>query len=254
MLDAALELAAAGYRVFPVKAGDKKPPLVTGWPEKATRHPDKVEWFWTKYPTANIGAATGDDLAVVDVDPRSGGTLEAVEALGLDLNTRTVRTPSGGWQLHYSVEAHVTSRMGALAPGVDVKSAGGYVLLPPSTRADGDYTWESAPDAEILPASPMTLNQVNYTRTADGRPLTGRIRKRPEEVRQGERHDQAVLWAAYFFREYEPDVAEDLVWQLVERFADPVDWGDPNIQAVINWARQKEAAHRTKILAELDAA
>ena len=64
-----------------------------------------------------------------------------------------------------------------------------------------------------------------------------------------------MLWAAYFFSEYEPDVAEDLVWQLVERFADPVEYGDPNIadgDQVVQ--AQREAAHRTKILAELDAA
>jgi hypothetical protein len=256
MLGAALELVAGGYSVFPIKPLDKRPPLVKGGFYSATADPAYLRYWWRKWPTANIAARTGDGLAVVDVDPRHGGTLEAVAALGLSLDSRLVRTPSSGWQLHYQVTELVVSRSGALAPGVDVKADLGYVLLPPSTRRDGAYTWEGQGlAAPRLAADAGALNQVNTTRTADGRPLGARQRKRPEDVRAGERHDQAVLWCSWFAaQDCEPDEVAELTWQLVARFADPVDRDDPDTEAIITWVLRKDAASRAAIIAELDEA
>jgi hypothetical protein len=253
ILDAALELATAGYALFPIRPGDKRPPLVKSGFYAATTDPAYLRYWWcSKWPEANIAARTGDRLAVVDVDPRNGGTLDAVTDLGLSLDTRTVRTPAGGWQMHYCVDAPVRSRSGALAPGVDVKADGGYVLLPPSQRTDGSYRWQLGLDTPLLAADAEVLNQVNVTRTADGHPLGARRRKRPEDVREGERHDQAVLWCAWFASEgCEPDEVADLTWQVVARFADPVPLGDPGIESVIAWVNAREATHRATLLAEI---
>jgi Bifunctional DNA primase/polymerase, N-terminal len=243
MITAALELAAAGYRVFPVRPGDKRPPLVKGGFYAATTNPAQIHYWWRKWPDANIAARTGDGLAVVDVDPRNGGTLEAVDALGLPRDTRSVRTPAGGWQFHYTVGAAVVSRNGALAAGVDVKAERGYVLLPPSRRSDGDYTWLGGLGTPPICADAAVLNQVNVAQLgASGRPITARERKRPENVREGERHEQLVLWTAWFFRQYDPDDAESLAWQYNGRLAAPLP--DEEVAGIINWANQKAGAAR----------
>ena len=62
-------LAARGFKVFPIKAGSKYPPLCRDWPNRATSQPDV-----SQFPTnCNIGIHCVG-LIVVDVDPRSGGS------------------------------------------------------------------------------------------------------------------------------------------------------------------------------------
>jgi hypothetical protein len=83
LLDAALWLAAAGWRIFPclpsgprAKAPYKDPDLGLehGFLD-ATSNPDTIKRWWSKWPNALIGAAVPADLVVIDVDPRHGGDL-----------------------------------------------------------------------------------------------------------------------------------------------------------------------------------
>jgi hypothetical protein len=236
----ALELIAAGYAVFPIRPMEKRPPLVKGGFYAATTDEHQVKWWWNTWPRANIAARTGGDWAVVDVDPRSGGTLEAVDALGLPRNTRSLTTPGRGWQFHYRVNGPVKSRSGALAAGIDVKGELAYVLLPPSVRADGVYAWINGLDTPMLEVDAALLNQAG-SNGGTGARGTRVERKRPEEVREGELHGQAMAWCAWFAAAgYELDEVEELTWQLVERFKDPVYRGDKGVEAIIEWITAKE--------------
>jgi Bifunctional DNA primase/polymerase, N-terminal len=49
----ALELARE-YRIFPVMADAKKPPLISNWPIAATRNEDQIRQWWEQWPDANI--------------------------------------------------------------------------------------------------------------------------------------------------------------------------------------------------------
>src|SRR5215211_444197 len=116
MLKKALTHAKLGYRVHPVRG---KRPLLKSWPERATTDRDQIKTWWSKWPTANVGIATGGGLAVLDVDPRNGGdeSLDAFEREHGELpETRTVRTGGGGW--HYYFSEGVGLRSGELAPGL----------------------------------------------------------------------------------------------------------------------------------------
>ena len=243
MLDDALTLAAAGYRVFPIKPCEKRPPLIRKWPQLATTDPGQIQAWWSRWPNANIAAATGDGLAVVDVDPRSGGTLNAVSNLGLTTFTRGTTTPGGGWQLQYRVRRPVTSRSGALAPGVDVKAEGGYVLLPPSVRADGKYLWTPTnwQQIDLARVDADLLNQVRTTSSglALWRAGSASEGKRPEDVREGQRHDQLVRWAARFAHAYEPAEVESLIEQFNARLSAPLP--DDEVQAILHWIARKQA-------------
>ena len=62
---------------------------------------DQIERWWTRWPTANIGARVFKGHVVVDIDPRNGGTdtwAELTDGHHLP-TTLTTRTGSGG--LHY---------------------------------------------------------------------------------------------------------------------------------------------------------
>ena len=134
----ALGMAERGPPVFPVREGAKFPPLVEGWPDKATTDPEQIRSWWARWPNANIGVHCKDHI-VIDVDVKNGKPgLQSLKALDLDLNTLIVRTPTGGLHVYYS-GPNVKNSVGALGPGLDIRSDHGYVLGPGSETDGGSY-------------------------------------------------------------------------------------------------------------------
>ena len=144
MLTAALEYAEDGWPVFPVRH-DKTPYTPNGVLD-ATTDRKKIRKWWEKYPGANIAVNCGEaGLLVLDYDP--GSDIDNTRAAVGDLpDTQLVaRTPRGGAHHYYELDESdppVSISSGRIAPHVDVRSFHGYVLLPPSRTADGEYTWE----------------------------------------------------------------------------------------------------------------
>lgn len=237
--DGAAPLAEQGIRVFRIrpraKAGGAR--WVHGPPsEVATADVAEITRRARRYPDSNVGIATGDRLVVLDIDTHHGGRRPEWAIL-----TREASTPNGGLHLYYRTDGYVKNSAGRVAVGVDVRGDGGMVVAPPSRTDVGRYEWVTALDAPMAFVPAARFHEYDSSDAA-GTPLGASRRKRPEDVRAGERHDQAVLWASWFHLNYDPDDAADLTWQLVARFADPVPPGDPGIEAVINWINKREAA------------
>jgi hypothetical protein len=140
---AALAYAAAGYPVFPCGA-DKKP-RIAKWPTDASSDPDQIRAWWQTWPDAMIGLVTGSrsGLYVVDIDV--GGEKDGMAAyreLGLPLAEVGVRTPSGGGHAYFRWPGGGWGNSaGRIAPGVDTRGQGGYVIAPPSSNPAGEYRW-----------------------------------------------------------------------------------------------------------------
>jgi hypothetical protein len=158
LLAAAIEYAADGYAVFPCGAGlERKVPLIEHGLLEAARDPGQIEVWWTRWPRANIGVATGavsGNLVVVDIDPRHDGLRSLVSQqakLGELPPTRIVRTQSGG--LHYWLRASTEIRNSAskLADGIDIRGSGGYVIAPPSINGKSGWVWESDDPVAQIP-------------------------------------------------------------------------------------------------------
>lgn len=122
----------------------------------ATTDLDLVARWWSMWPHANIGIATGmvSGLVVIDIDPRNGA-MDTLAKLADELRTFTrtaqVLTQSGGWHLYYGHPGgKVVSRSNALGPGIDIKGDGGYVVAPPSQGVEGPYVWQVAVE-ELAP-------------------------------------------------------------------------------------------------------
>src|SRR5690606_31069347 len=106
MLAAALDLAASGWAVFPCKwhiYGDHaKAPLTAHGHHEATRDPDVIRSWWRQWPPALIGAPVPESLLVLDLDPRNGGTVDALtEAAGPLPPTLTVWSGRGDGGRHW---------------------------------------------------------------------------------------------------------------------------------------------------------
>ena len=138
--------------VFPCEPSGKRPLTRHGF-QDASKNPDQLRSWWTEHRLANLAIPTGGDsgLVVVDVDPRNGGTVGLENLLaahgrsGFD-ETPTVTTGGGG--IHFWFAAPATRVAGCvLAPGVDLKAEGGYVIAPPSRHPSGaSYEWRLHPD------------------------------------------------------------------------------------------------------------
>lgn len=135
-----LAMARDGWHLFPIKAGQKKPPLVPDWEHAATRDPAQLERWHAQHPGCNWGVATGPSgLLVVDIDTKGGkngrGSLADLEFEHEGLpHTLRVTTPTRGE--HIYLRGRSASSVERLGPGLDVRSAGGYVLAP-GCQVDG---------------------------------------------------------------------------------------------------------------------
>jgi putative DNA primase/helicase len=151
-LQAALAYADQGVPVFPCVPGGKRPLTKNGFKNATTDAAVISEW-WTEHPDANIGLPTGrrSGVWVLDVDPDRGGlkSLKMLESRNGSLGEATVRTGGGGlhYYFKYSGVGEVRSSAGKVGPGLDVRGAGGYVVVPPSVttnpyeRLEGRQSW-----------------------------------------------------------------------------------------------------------------
>ena len=147
ILDAALELASVDrIPVFPCRLN--KTPLTRNGFKDASCDVEQIRAWWKLHPDALIGVPTGSlsTLAILDLDLRAHAeTGEVVtdgaavlrillEARGLGNlpETWTVQTPSGGMHHYFLHEEGFRCSAGQIAPGVDTRAEGGYVIVPPS--------------------------------------------------------------------------------------------------------------------------
>jgi hypothetical protein len=140
--EAALKYADLGYRVFPCAPGSKLPRTEHGFKDASTDL-DQVDYWWTFHPSANIGIDTSP-LILIDVDGRENAWLAGEPERASDLAAGAVAvTPRGGKHYYFRRPEGLDVRCSAskLAPRVDVRSIGGYALLPPSANEQGAYRW-----------------------------------------------------------------------------------------------------------------
>lgn len=152
----AASLAARGFPVFAVIDGGKKP-SERNWQANATLSGEDVSSCFARLGKSNIGVKTGDDLFVVDVDVRNGKGGEASllalqEKHGELPTTFMVRTPSGGRHLYFKTSTPVKSSVSKLAPGIDIRGEGGFVVgAGSSLHGEGEYRIEVDTGVAIAP-------------------------------------------------------------------------------------------------------
>lgn len=157
LLESAISYAERGWHVFPCHAQGKAPLTPRGLND-ATTDERMIRTWWTRWPDANIGVATGErsGIYVVDVDVANGKSGEAsLEALlnGVtSFRTLEARTGSGGRHLFFAWPGgdlrNTTSSLGA---DIDTRANGGYVIVAPSIHDSGGvYEWIN----DIEPAAP----------------------------------------------------------------------------------------------------
>lgn len=154
-----------------------KIPTVPKWPDAPNPTLEQLtEWAGI----GNIGVLTGprSGVIVIDVDERKGGD---VAKLNLP-PTPTVSTGGGGWHLYFRNPdgPKIGNSTGKLGPHVDVRGAGGQVVLPGSVHPDtGEpYTWAAQLSPEDLPFAELPAHILERLRPKPA-PIAARPAFRP---------------------------------------------------------------------------
>ena len=154
-LDGALYMALKGFKVFPLKPGEKTP-AITRWQSQATNDFDKIETFANSHPDCNWGVFVGGSgHCVLDVDCKHGASGASSlfllqEAHGYLPETLTVRTPSGG--LHYYFIGATKTTRSRIGAGLDTCSLGGFVVAPGSVIGEKAYAIEVEQEMQPIPS------------------------------------------------------------------------------------------------------
>lgn len=137
-----------------------KHPRITGWKEQSTTNEDRIRGWWKRWPNSNVAIVTGrtSGIVVLDVDPRHGGdeSLAALEAEhGLIPSTVQALTGGGGQHFFFRHPGRHVPNQVSLAPGLDIRGDGGYIVAPSSRGRFRFYEWEASSHPEDVQLAPM---------------------------------------------------------------------------------------------------
>jgi hypothetical protein len=176
MLDTALGYAARKLPVFPIIPRAKLPAIKGGF-RSATLNPETIKRYWRR-SDCNIGIPTGaaSGFWVLDVDGDQGeASLRSLESTHGPLPpTRQVITGGGGRHLWFTYTGPLPCSAGKIAPGLDTRGDGGYVIVPPSVHACGRaYHWsvDGVTELAVAPEWLLDLARKKPTPTISERAL-----------------------------------------------------------------------------------
>lgn len=147
LLEAAEAYIREGLHPFPVRVipsvedqpdfqgkRQKKPTVKWAKYRKTPPTLEQCAKWWDRPNPPGMGICT-EGLCVVDVDaqPAMDALIALMDRLRIELpGTRIVQTPRGGLHVYFRASREVRNSTSKLAPGVDIRGNGGYVVVPPT--------------------------------------------------------------------------------------------------------------------------
>jgi hypothetical protein len=175
LIKAAMDYGRLGWSVVPVEARGIE--SLVRWQIYQHRQPRMTEigdWF-NRWPSSNLAIVTGvvSMLVALDLSPQRGGeaSLKALQQEQTPLPETVEAAVGERRQLYFSHPGGIVRDRIDLAPGIDLRGDGGYLLAPPSVDASGEhYRWVHSPEVfhiESLPAWLLSIQADKSDRPAD---------------------------------------------------------------------------------------
>lgn len=158
VLDVGLAYVERGWAVLPLHSVSEghctcgkldcrspgKHPRTQNGLKDATKDPETVRGWFTRWPGANIGIATGSASGIVVLDVDGPGGEKAVDGLCWNSPTPTSLTGKGR-HLFFRHPGNPIQNAVRLREQVDIRGDGGYIVAPPSLHHSGiRYRWDEA--------------------------------------------------------------------------------------------------------------
>lgn len=182
LLNAALEYAENGIRVFPLVPKDKKP-LTKNGVKDATTNEETIRRWWNMWPEANIGIAVGGSFVGIDIDYKDGCRPDFLVGLP---PTVVCKTPTGGHHAYFKTPEEGIKNGLKLETGATVRATGYYFVAPPSVHPNGGtYRWSKSGSLGIGEAAELPQWIIEKGREAEVKKESFKL---PEEIPHGEQH------------------------------------------------------------------
>ena len=247
-------------------------PIVPNGKDSATTESGVIKHWFQTAPEANLGVVIPPGVMVLDFDPRNGGLLEEFEQdhEPLPPSWRT-QTGSMGWHCffripdgvvidgeHYDPRAEANGQTFA---GVDILTAGSYVVAPPSLHVSGRrYCWSvdhHPGDIPLAEAPDWLIERLSVAQV--GREGSKGIPLDNGEALSAEAWNQLVGGEV---RDYRDKAALSIMGHLLRHWVDPglaygllAGWnfsfckpplGDQELRQIVNRAARYESERRDR--------
>lgn len=270
MIEHALEYRGLGYPIFPVCSpamgkhqhyrdgrmkdcvGDKvgKNPM-TSWLACQTALPsvDQIRSWWQKWPTANIGMATGSFSGIIVLDCDSGEARQlALDRGGLERTPAVWTGKPGGTHFWMAHPGYDVANFAKDIPGTDFRGDGGYVLLPPSAHYRGaTYRWAENTLGMKPAAVPPWLDELLRAKasgaasdSSDRAPLD--LEEILSGIKEGERDNKLFKYACRLRHDDVLQEHAEMMIRLAARACDPAFPEDEAVAKVRNAYRNYQPA------------
>lgn len=208
MLDWALRYVRLGWLVFPLSVKSKAPMISKADGGRgcldATLNENQVREWWTKWPLANIGLATGHGWWVLDIDTKKGGdeTWDLIRTQYPKLPD-TIEATTGTLGRHNLYlepsDFKITNTESLIGAGIDTRGKGGYIVAAPSIHPETKrpYFWDGMEEIEnqkIAPAPAWLLTMIREALERKAAP--GAESKTPTKIVSGGRNSKLFKSAA----------------------------------------------------------
>lgn len=211
-----------------------KHPRTKNGVKDASKDTETIKRWWALWPDANIGIATSriSGFFVLDVDGEEGAeSLRDVEARHGKLpDTIEQLTGGSGRHLLFKMPPGTVKNKVALAPGLDVRGDGGYIVVAPSLHASGRrYTWEVSSHPEDVPLAEgpgwLLALVTDSHKNAGGKPQAKAgdewQRLACTDAGSGERNHRLAAIVGHLLRRVNPYVARELALAWNQRRCKP---------------------------------
>jgi Bifunctional DNA primase/polymerase, N-terminal/Primase C terminal 1 (PriCT-1) len=236
VIQTALSLAYKGLAVFPCRPRDKRPATASGVKD-ATTNLDTIRQWWRRNPEFNIAVATGaiSGVFVIDVDgPDAEAELRKLEQEHGQLPPTVESITARGRHAFFKMpRSQVRNSVGRIAPGVDVRGDGGYVLAPRSIHPSGrPYAWSVDSAKEFASAPDWLISKVSESNSSCEKQASPAewSRLATEGADEGQRNYALTRLCGYLLRRYiDPFVALEMLqlWNAAH-CRPPLPAGDVN--------------------------
>jgi len=238
----ALSYLEIGFSIFPTRG---KKPLIA-WERYQSEKPTEqqiIEW-WDKWLDADIATVTGviSGIVVVDID---GGEVPQLPP------TAVSETSSGHYQYFFKHPGFsVQNSVKVIAPNIDVRADGGFVVLPPSRhfnketkKQDFTYTWKIS----LEEGSFADLPQWVLDKVKSKKPLEDIIKG----VTEGSRNNDAASLIGSFLAKYPQEQWESMCWPMVASWNQTKNkppLSEVELRAIFNSISLREITKKTQEL------
>jgi len=172
----AIEFAELGFQVFPLNK-NLKTPAFSGWQKSATSDLSLIKYWLGDGGNYGIPTGMGNNLVVIDYDAyqdKQDLLADLQSKYGLLPKTLTVKTRAGGIHKYFTYPSNyiIKNSAGSIAPHVDIRGDGGYVVGPGSyvgadKKGEGGF-YEIIDDSDIAQLPDTWAQLLSQSKQSSG--------------------------------------------------------------------------------------